>query len=57
MDGNKLYTKKTLLKNHSEYFITNPNVKDIVENTQKTFRNKAAHLFAQGILQKKTINI
>lgn len=30
-----------MVKNHSEYFVTNPGVKDIVENNKKSFRNYA----------------
>lgn len=44
-----------MIKNHSEYFVTNPHVKEIVESSQKSFRNKAAQLLtSQNVVGKKT---
>ena len=46
--------KKQLIKNHSEYFVTNPGVRDIVETNQKSYRNQAQKLVQhQGIFTKK----
>lgn len=41
IDAGKQGKNKTMIKNHSEYFLTNPQVKEIVENNQKAARNKA----------------
>eukprot|EP00347_Sterkiella_histriomuscorum_P022951 403336526 len=58
MESSKQSKTKTMIKNHSEYFVTNPNVRELVENSQKSFRNKAAQLLnSQGALAKKsTVN-
>ena len=53
MDNSKQNNKNSLTKNHSEYFVTNPHVRELVEITQKSFRNKAAQLLSHGIMSKK----
>ena len=52
IENNKQLLKKSLNKNHSEYFITNPQVREIVENSSKYFRNKASQL-VKGFVSKK----